>query len=290
MARIRTVKPEFFSNRGLSACSPHARLFGVGLLTLADKNGNLEWIPMRVHGEVFPWEEQLSVHELLDELAAIDWIRRYQVNGRDYVHIVTFREHQRISGKEAESPAKCPEPVEFSQEQARVLPREAPGCFPEKHLDASPGAPDLPEYLNTGKGKEKGERSSPPARRGARTREAERSRRDADPGFARFWAAYPKKVGKAEAWTEWKRLKPDDALVETMIAAIAAQKLGSKEFVKDPCRWLKHGRWEDEHVAEGNGNGANRRNGSADIEAAYQRWKAEQPGDGTAIDGEWSRE
>jgi predicted Rossmann fold flavoprotein len=61
MARIRTIKPEFFSHEELSSKSAHARLLAIGLLTLADCEGRLRWVPMQVHAHVFPWEATVKI-------------------------------------------------------------------------------------------------------------------------------------------------------------------------------------------------------------------------------------
>lgn len=72
--------------------------------------------------------------------------------------------------------------------------------------------------------------------------------------FERFWLAFPRKVGKDAAWREWQRLKPSEALTDTMIAAVQAQ-IASPQWLKDggqfiphPRTWLHQGRWEDEPV------------------------------------------
>lgn len=72
------------------------------------------------------------------------------------------------------------------------------------------------------------------------------------PGFACFWAAYPKHEDRRQAEEVWRRLKPDAALQAVILAAIEAQKGGRKwreGFVKQPARWLRDRNWEDE-VAE----------------------------------------
>jgi hypothetical protein len=72
--------------------------------------------------------------------------------------------------------------------------------------------------------------------------------------FAEFWHAYPKKVAKAGALRVWNRLKPDDALHQTILQAVRIAS-GSEEWRKDggryiphPTTWLNQRRWEDEHL------------------------------------------
>lgn len=70
--------------------------------------------------------------------------------------------------------------------------------------------------------------------------------------FTRFWAAYPKKVGKQAARKAWDKLKPDEALIAQMLKALEWQR-GTQSWQKDngqyiphPSTWLNNRRWEDE--------------------------------------------
>lgn len=73
--------------------------------------------------------------------------------------------------------------------------------------------------------------------------------------FDRWYQTYPRKVGKGAARRAWLKLRPDEALTERMIAAVARQKT-SPQWVKDggqyiphPATWLNQERWEDEAAA-----------------------------------------
>lgn len=67
--------------------------------------------------------------------------------------------------------------------------------------------------------------------------------------FEGFWAYYPRGEDRMGAVREWDRLKPDDALIDTMARALEAQKAGEmwRQGVGIPyaCRWLRRRRWED---------------------------------------------
>ena len=74
---------------------------------------------------------------------------------------------------------------------------------------------------------------------------------DAD-GFAAFWAAYPKKAGKADALKAWNKLAPDVVLQEQMGKALEVQKQSQQwrkdggQYIPMPATWLNGKRWEDE--------------------------------------------
>ena len=70
--------------------------------------------------------------------------------------------------------------------------------------------------------------------------------------FSRFWAAYPRKVGKQAAKKSWSRLHPSEELTQAILQAVEAQKQSRQwrenngQFIPNPATWLNQGRWEDE--------------------------------------------
>lgn len=79
-------------------------------------------------------------------------------------------------------------------------------------------------------------------------------------GFERFWAAYPKKTAKQQAFKAFQGLKPDEALLTTILSSLERHKR-SVQWTKDggqyipyPATWLNGRRWEDE-LQEVNKNG-----------------------------------
>ena len=70
--------------------------------------------------------------------------------------------------------------------------------------------------------------------------------------FTRFYAEYPRKVGRPSAVKAFVKLNPDAALVDRMITAIERQGLaqrcqrGETRFVPHPARWLNDERWESD--------------------------------------------
>lgn len=102
MARSRNIKPNFFKNEYLAELEPHTRLLFIGLWCLADREGYLEDRPKRIKGELFPYE-QVDVDKLLQDLHDLEFILRYEVDGKKYICIPKFLEHQNPHKKEATS-------------------------------------------------------------------------------------------------------------------------------------------------------------------------------------------
>ncbi|MCX5971750.1 MAG: hypothetical protein NTV14_09680 [Coprothermobacterota bacterium] len=130
--RARAIKPGFFKNEGLAACSQAARLLFVGLWLLADREGRLEDRPKRIEAEIFPYEE-VNVEELLNELAVNRdgngaFIRRYIVEGHRYIAIVNFIRHQYPHKNEQKS--IIPAPPKVAPEEDQQDSPEIPGVDP----------------------------------------------------------------------------------------------------------------------------------------------------------------
>lgn len=98
MARIRTVKPEFFTDEKLAECSFQTRLLFIGLLIHADDDGRMAYSAMRIKMQVFPGDA-IDVLPLVAQLAAHSLIEIYEVGGKSYLEIPNFSKHQKISHK-----------------------------------------------------------------------------------------------------------------------------------------------------------------------------------------------
>lgn len=115
MARIRSIKPEFFRHEGLqdleqSNPGSYAMLVFAGLWGHCDRAGRFEWRPRQLKLDILPFLS-FDMAVTLQLLESHGLVCRYTVDGRDYGFIPTFTEHQRITGKEALEPCKYPEPV-----------------------------------------------------------------------------------------------------------------------------------------------------------------------------------
>ena len=114
MARIRTVKPELFRHEGLQDLETahpgnHCILTFIGLFGHCDKAGRFEWKPRTLKLDILPFLE-FDIAKTLQILASAKFVRQYEVAGKVYGVIDSFAEHQRVGGKEAQEPAKYPEP------------------------------------------------------------------------------------------------------------------------------------------------------------------------------------
>ena len=70
--------------------------------------------------------------------------------------------------------------------------------------------------------------------------------------FDRFWAVYPRKVGKKDAVKAWNKLKPDETLTIQIIEGVERWKLSTQwtkdggQYIPYPATFLNGERWKDE--------------------------------------------
>lgn len=99
MARIRTIKPEFWRDEDLSLISAEAALLAIGLLNFADDEGYFSANTKLIECDVFPLRNLSgSVPLLLQELSGIGYIRLFEgTDKKQYGRVSNFVKHQVIS-------------------------------------------------------------------------------------------------------------------------------------------------------------------------------------------------
>lgn len=97
--RIRTIKPEFWTNEPMSSLQPLARLLAIGLLNLSDDEGYFPASTAIIRGSIFPFMDDSSIIPvLLLELYNIGYIDVGTCkDGKLIGRVVKFSEHQVIS-------------------------------------------------------------------------------------------------------------------------------------------------------------------------------------------------
>lgn len=223
MARIRSIKPEFWVSEQIGECSTNARLLFVGLWTFCDDNGVHPAKVGTLKAEVFPLDDfsKEQVQSWIDELIKNGLICEFSNNSTTYWHVLTWDKHQKIDKPSRKHPLPSDEgsaPIRrMFAESSGTESSRVEGSRKEKH-------PHTPS---------KGVVHAFP------------------PGFEEFWRAYPRKVGKDAAARAFAKRKVDPALLAQMLAALKRQapSLDHREggrFIPHPSTWLNDGRWQDD--------------------------------------------
>lgn len=150
MARIRTIKPDMGESRDIAKLSFAARYFFALLLCHLDDEGRAEWLPRKLTGAMYTHDKAVSDADLegwLDECCAATVLKRYSVDGVDYIFSPTFKKHQTISKFTG---SKCPIPTDSSTTPVPL--QEDSGSNPGKCSDGK--GKEVGKEVGSRKGKE----------------------------------------------------------------------------------------------------------------------------------------
>jgi hypothetical protein len=207
MARIRSIKPQFFLNEDVAALPFHWRLLFIGLWTQADREGRLEDRPARLKAMLFPYDD-LDVNDGLSRLDAAGLITRYDGNGLRLIAIPTWAKHQQPNVKESTS--DLPPPVNG------------------KH--GADTVPALQEGKGAGAGKERNDRAA--------------VRAEFDRFWSVYPRKVGKDV--ALKIFERLRPDPALVEVMIAAVQAQVKDWTDPKFIPHPKTWLSQGRWKDE--------------------------------------------
>jgi hypothetical protein len=110
LSRIRTIKPSFFRSEDVSALPMRARLTWIGLWTQCDDQGRTKDNLKLIKADVWPLD-QVTLAEIEEDLCTLadhGRIVRYEVDGRRFLAIVNWDDHQSINRPSA---SKIPPPT-----------------------------------------------------------------------------------------------------------------------------------------------------------------------------------
>ena len=120
MARIRSIKPEFFTSLTIANLELAARLTFVGLWTHCDDEGRCVDDARLIKAAVWPLDDVTApdVERFLRALSEASLITRYEVGGRRFLAVSGWSEHQRINRP---TKSKFPSPDEADSPKDEAL-------------------------------------------------------------------------------------------------------------------------------------------------------------------------
>lgn len=120
MPRIRSIKPDFWTDEKIVELPIPARLFFIGMWTYADDYGNLSRSPAKLKMQIYP-ADALDVEPLVCSLLEQGLISEYAVSGHKYIHINGFKRHQRIN-----RPSKSGLVPKYEERDGTTLTEQSP--------------------------------------------------------------------------------------------------------------------------------------------------------------------
>ena len=231
MARARNIKPAFFDNDELAENEPLGRLLFIGLWTLADFKGDLEWREKRIKAQLLPYDN-CDIKKLAINLDKSGFVRFYSDGDKIYLHVSNFGKHQNPHKNEREKGSEIPcyeksmrqvvdlntitinhDKSGLKTDDSEVNPADSFNLIPDS-LNPNPSIPQSVENR-----------------------------------FSEFWDLYGKKTGKEKCEKKWSKLKQVD--IEQIFAKLPSYVASTpdKQYRKDPYTWLNGKHWQDEVVS-----------------------------------------
>lgn len=135
MARMRSIKPEFFADQDLAEELPSrdARLLYIGLWGLADEHGRLRGDARSIKGQLFAYDDDLTpdiIDKLIEMIAESGRAVRYRVGKAIYLFLPKLAEHQRLEPEK--TPSRLPGP---DDEQAELFKISSSGKFSDESAE-----------------------------------------------------------------------------------------------------------------------------------------------------------
>ena len=189
------------------------------LIVNCDDYGRFDGRVSVIKNRLFPLKDNVTtkaVTEAINKLVSVELVVLYEFEGKPYLHLPTWNEHQSIRAKRSKYPAP-----DDSVKSHEII------C---KHVQA-----DVPVIQSESESYSKSESKT-------------------SAGFDTFWEQYPRHTAKEAARKAWSKLNPSAELQEQIIAAVLVYK-SSPQWTKDggqyiphPSTFLNQRRWEDEIV------------------------------------------
>ncbi len=253
------------SEKVASLKSDTARMVYTWMIPYTDVEGRMEGDLDLIKADVVPKLKHIGkaqIWAILKDLYAANLITLYAVNGRKYIVMNDFENHQTNLRKDREAPSRIPPPPDLDDEENRLSEENLNvlyACdFETEDLQEFPVLQENPEPAREAKPAKTPEAKKEPRPRAVKDKlNPKLPKISAD--FEAFWLAYPKRIGKQGAWYEWEKIRRLDMLppIDKILLAVEKQHLAKitlaacNEFVAqwpDPERWIKKMRWNDEII------------------------------------------
>ena len=236
MARARNIKPAFFDNDELAEIHPLGRLLFIGLWTLADHKGNLEWREKRIKKQLLAYDD-CDISKLAINLDKSGFIRFYSDQDKIYLNIVNFNKHQNPHKNERDKGSEIPELTESMVQtidfNALTINLDKSGLKRNSsHSNRADSLNLIPDSLI-------------PITESLNQEETHNG--DKSPcRFAEFWDLYGKKVDSKKCEAKFKKLKADDINIIFEKLPEYIKSISDKKYMKNPLTWLNGKCWNDE--------------------------------------------
>jgi len=263
MARIRTIKPEYWQDEKIGKLSMPARLLFIGMWNFSDDAGVVRGNPVFLRSQIFPYDDitKEQMESWLSEIENQQLIITFVANDESFYEIKNFLKHQLIN-----RPSKNKNPKRVKNDEQSLMKNKTltessvstqtrlnDGSLTEreyiKGIHINPPPPFQGGYDDLEKTSDEKPKTETPVKKNKTELPP-----DQKSFFDRFYQAYPKHVAKEDAVRAWKKITPPptEDFVNTLIARIDILRTtdgwlkNNGEFIPNPATWLNGKRWDDE--------------------------------------------
>ena len=227
MARIRTIKPKFWTDGVMVRLSPLARLLYIGMWNFAEcDSGHVDGDSLALKLQILPADE-CDIDALISELVKAGRIVRIELDGKAYLHVKRLADHQKVDPRWSPRCPVCLAGAHLDSPRLSETPQDSPDLTPVKERKGKER-----------KGEEKEDTPPTPSR------------------FDEFWDLYPRKQAKGDARKAWDaaaKREDQDVIIDglrRLLPWFESQCKATGDYRPTAGPWLRQERWTDELTPE----------------------------------------
>ena len=225
----RIIKESICTSDTIDGLSWFEEVLFYRLMVNVDDYGRFDARTAILKARLFPLKSSVTekqIEQAISRMNETGILIAYTVSGKPYLQLSTWAKHQSIRNKRSKYPSadeRDDEPLESNCKQLQAIASKCPRNPIQSESNPNPTPAQHEE------------------------------------AFGAFWTAYPNKKAKPAALKAFTKLKPDTALLDEMLKAIATQKQWAQwqkdngQYIPMPSTWLNQRRWEDELPKENHG-------------------------------------
>ena len=228
MARIRNIKPDFWTDEKLVELETWERLLFIGLWNFADDEGYMPYSPKRIKMQIFPGDS-LEVSRGIQSLISIGAVELFDSELGQVLHVSKWAKHQKVSN-----------PSKSKYSSIELVPLDGK---PRKHAEFAP------ESIEDSMSGTEVSREVHKEREREGGREMNKDLSSKPDEFDQWYSKYPKKEAKEaarKAFVKARKTVDMQTLMDGVERYVSSVKGKDKQYIALPATWLNAGRWDDE--------------------------------------------
>ena len=272
----RILKESICYSENIEKLTQFQENFFYRLIVNCDDYGRMDARPKVLASKLYPLKD-IRLNQISDALHALtsaELITIYEENGHPFLQMNTWDRHQTIRAKKSKYPAPESKCMQMISDASNCMQMQADDFNCKQMIsDASICSRNPIQSESESESISESESESEPAAQVPSL-------------FDVFWSVYPKHEAKQAAKKAFDKLKPDEALVQTMVTAIEKWKQTDQwqenggQFIPYPATWLNGRRWEDDVPEKRKAKAANK----PVIAQQYTQRDYSQPADSSSYD------